>query len=148
MREIKEHKHVTYVFECRPYFSELRKFLSWMPEDIYVNASGLTDIMVDYLLQGENNSLLFDQLRRVVDTTEFAAFDYFRDNFAVAFPGLYTPLKEAIMKNFLHLMKDFYYLEHVLLVKTTNTIAIRLRSNETTDYIPKFSHPSYYQRDH
>lgn len=48
-----------YFLTCEKYFRELKKFLDWMPEDIYVRPSALTDILIDYLINGEVNTVLF-----------------------------------------------------------------------------------------
>lgn len=123
-------RRVVFVLEAPQYFKALKEFLMWIPEDIYVNKSALTDILLEYLLTGECQEELVRTARWVIEASGFNSEDLFIDMLREKSSDLLHPLREMILSKIPQVVRDVYIIEQIRAVQSTRTITMRLRYHE------------------
>lgn len=119
-----------FILEAKSYFRALDEFLRWIPEDIYVNQSALTDILIEYLLTGECQEDLIKTSRLVIEVNSFINEDLFIDMLREKSSQLLQPLRELLLSRAPQVLKDVYIIEQIRAVQSTRTITMRLRYHE------------------
>lgn len=135
-----------FFLEAKPYFKALEEFLRWIPEDIYVNRSALTDILIEYLLTGECQEDLIKTARLVIEANSFINEDLFIDMLREKSSLLLQPLKELLLSRAPQVLKDVYIIEQIRAVQSTRTITMRLRYHEANLSSPHHSFTHGHQR--
>lgn len=120
-----------FVVENKKYFKALKNFLAYTPEDIYVNKSALTDILLEYLLTGEAQEELIKRTRLAIEVKDILDEEYFIDSFRESSSELLQPLREMLSEKIPEVAKDIYTIEQIRVVPATQTIIMRLRRHET-----------------